>query len=607
MEPQNTHISSTNHEERPLPRLPDSELTRQDPLELQPSRPSTTLPLCFRASTRDINTSRTERDTVRPELYYRQSTSTIAPRFPVISVPARTSSQTSGASLNDHSNFMSNLDQIIDTYMPYNSNNVRQIADRQVSRSSGFISNDNMRSCYQNSQFTARLMPRSNSPGNDPSSSRLLLPTTSTITSPKNSDNEEMRTFATPRWQLDSEVNVCPICKSRFGFFLRKHHCRRCGRVVCDSCSPHRITIPFQYIVQPSPQGEASVTLIPRIRQTEIDNSLEYIGGGRQVRLCNPCVPDPNTTPARVVVDQNRRHGENLHNIFNQSAPTQTMEPSLSMISHSPRQPSSAVSSNPSTYSIQQSSARNRPQTSRIDDLSHRAAHTRRRDRGLRQGSLSSRSRSNTVGVYSHSNQYGNSSSLPSDTLIHQNSCPMSLSNHQGRSLPHPPSSTRPQISEADECWICHEELPSNSLEDFEELRTAHVSACVRHAIQLASGSRKVNDAYVPRGGNLSEQGAENITNYSGDLASMRANPQHNGLSAGFKLERERRTGVFPYKATEKDCIDDAECAICLEEFEIGIEMGRLECFCRFHLKCIRDWFKTQSGQCPIHQHGGGY
>ncbi len=68
-----------------------------------------------------------------------------------------------------------------------------------------------------------------------------------------------------------------------------------------------------------------------------------------------------------------------------------------------------------------------------------------------------------------------------------------------------------------------------------------------------------------------------------------------------------RRTGIFPYIATEKDCVDDAECTICLEEFEVGAEMARLECFCRFHLKCIREWFVTRPGQCPVHQHGAGY
>jgi hypothetical protein len=65
-----------------------------------------------------------------------------------------------------------------------------------------------------------------------------------------------------------------------------------------------------------------------------------------------------------------------------------------------------------------------------------------------------------------------------------------------------------------------------------------------------------------------------------------------------------RLSGLFPYKATEKDCVDEAECTICLEEFEVGVDMARLECFCRFHLHCIRGWFERHYGQCPVHHQG---
>lgn len=54
-----------------------------------------------------------------------------------------------------------------------------------------------------------------------------------------------------PRWEPDSTVSKCPVCETDFGLFFRKHHCRKCGRVVCGMCSPHRITIPREYIVQP--------------------------------------------------------------------------------------------------------------------------------------------------------------------------------------------------------------------------------------------------------------------------------------------------------------------------------------------------------------------
>ncbi len=51
--------------------------------------------------------------------------------------------------------------------------------------------------------------------------------------------------------------------------------------------------------------------------------------------------------------------------------------------------------------------------------------------------------------------------------------------------------------------------------------------------------------------------------------------------------QRRRVVGMIKYLATEKDCIGEAgepaECVICFEEFEQGVEMGRLECLCKFH------------------------
>jgi len=110
-----------------------------------------------------------------------------------------------------------------------------------------------------------------------------------------------------PRWQPDSEVTECPICGTVFKLWYRKHHCRKCGRVVCASCSPHRITIPRQYIVRPP--GSPSLSTSPPVpvprqvvdltRDDTISSSPinPALGGGEEVRLCNPCVPDPNPHP----------------------------------------------------------------------------------------------------------------------------------------------------------------------------------------------------------------------------------------------------------------------------------------------------------------------
>jgi hypothetical protein len=38
--------------------------------------------------------------------------------------------------------------------------------------------------------------------------------------------NRNTRDIILPRWQPDAEVTYCPICRTQFSFFVRKHHCR---------------------------------------------------------------------------------------------------------------------------------------------------------------------------------------------------------------------------------------------------------------------------------------------------------------------------------------------------------------------------------------------
>ncbi len=44
-----------------------------------------------------------------------------------------------------------------------------------------------------------------------------------------------------PVWVPDSSCKECMICNIKFTHFIRKHHCRQCGRVICSSCSPYRV------------------------------------------------------------------------------------------------------------------------------------------------------------------------------------------------------------------------------------------------------------------------------------------------------------------------------------------------------------------------------
>lgn len=45
-------------------------------------------------------------------------------------------------------------------------------------------------------------------------------------------------------WQQDSEVEKCPFCERDFSTTFRRHHCRNCGRIVCDDCSKQRLRLP---------------------------------------------------------------------------------------------------------------------------------------------------------------------------------------------------------------------------------------------------------------------------------------------------------------------------------------------------------------------------
>ncbi|KAG6065185.1 hypothetical protein E4U32_007669 [Claviceps aff. humidiphila group G2b] len=349
---------------------------------------------------------------------------------------------------------------------------------------------------------------------------------------------------APPRWQPDAEVTYCPICRAQFSFFIRKHHCRKCGRVVCAACSPHRIIIPHQYIVR-APGCE--IVAPPSPGYFESNN----LSGGERVRLCNPCVPDPNTAPPQspsssigpnlpshhrsrssLASLQGATHPSNRYGaVFTGMDDTDTML-RLSSRARSITLDPTAQSSVSTVTSAHHMSA---------PDADDREAFHRllRRFHEVRPVS-SSRARHASIGYDS------------------------SASSSRQRALPLPPPP--PHIAEEDECPVCHCELPARSLPDFETLRETHINACVQSHSTYGSPRRRHGEESAPA---------------------------------------PRRSGMHVYPATEKDCVDDAECTICLEEFVVGVPMARLECLCRFHRSCISAWFVNHPGRCPVHQHDG--
>ncbi len=180
----------------------------------------------------------------------------------------------------------------------------------------------------------------------------------------------------------------------------------------------------------------------------------------------------------------------------------------------------------------------------------------------------------------------------------------------------------RRQIPEEDECWVCHQELPSRDLPDWEEVRAAHVSLCLAEQMArlgTASTPSSSPPAAVQAPRHTPSPSQAGPSGSSATPAAVLNTPEarmaaREQAHAAVVFGRNRpspgaqRFGgtLFPYQASEKDCVQQAECSICFEEYEPGQDMARLQCFCRFHLHCIRDWYAKMPGKCPLHDHDRG-
>ncbi|KAJ5698098.1 hypothetical protein N7462_000103 [Penicillium macrosclerotiorum] len=345
-----------------------------------------------------------------------------------------------------------------------------------------------------------------------------------------------------PRWQPDSEVTSCPICGTIFSFWYRKHHCRKCGRVVCASCSPHRITIPRQFIVRPldsptpvlpgsssTPPSRSSVIDLtgddPDLFTSTINPAL---GGGEEVRLCNPCVPDPNPNPLGYGSPRALGH-RSTHSLSatmgqNWSAPSRGIS----------RLERRTVGDNdrPSFLrDIRQSTRRS--SFTQIPSSEEELAEEAERRTHRRDGYV----------IWARPPPEAGPSSQPWTQFE--------------PSMPIPSLS----ISERDICPICGRIFMPLSEHYPQSSREAHVRDCL-----------------------------------------ARRDTQHAGTQLPPPPPAAAR--MLEFAATEKDCLGDdsaTECMICMEEYKVGDKLARLECLCKFHKRCIVGWFERKM-ECPVHK-----
>lgn len=89
-------------------------------------------------------------------------------------------------------------------------------------------------------------------------------------------------------WEADSARDTCCCCDAPFELFTRRHHCRRCGRLTCATCSPNKQEMPlFNYFeavrVCKECYGERGPLLPPEERQRTASAKAEMTARDKSI------------------------------------------------------------------------------------------------------------------------------------------------------------------------------------------------------------------------------------------------------------------------------------------------------------------------------------
>lgn len=188
------------------------------------------------------------------------------------------------------------------------------------------------------------------------------------------------------------------------------------------------------------------------------------------------------------------------------------------------------------------------------------------------------------------------------------------------------------KLKETDYCPICTLPLPPPHPDTGNEsAREAHIQGCIRNhetASNPTSATASPADnrgalGSTPSGMNVAEflrqsgtgppkasgrmvvysAREEDTWDYSSDdrkEQSQTIELRHSG--ADTIIGAPSATTLVPPSSAKAKCRKKAECVICFEDFEVGEAIARLECLCRYHKSCIREWFDRKgNGDCPVH------
>ncbi|KAI5288076.1 hypothetical protein KEM54_005492 [Ascosphaera aggregata] len=507
--------------------------------------------------------------------------------------------------------------------------------------------------------------------------------------------------YVPPPWQPDSDVSACPICHHEFSFWYRKHHCRKCGRVVCANCSPHRITIPRQYIVRPPNQeadspgqitsgfpGSAHTSTGATLRRASVEQfpqsfdgqeaathtqeeagsapeslagfanhnhtlseqsastpdaffnyfTLSHrplsqssatgmsgnfasagnpaLGGGEEVRLCNPCVPDPNLEPPA-----DHLLGSRLYDISASTPHNTAHTRSLVDTAQAPagggceQSHLSASKDGGLVVDMQSSDATTRgfnlesQQPQRTETRRHQfSRHADNRHHDIQGGRSLPALASSTIPLRLTRGRHSRSGQ--SDITEPQAELNDRDGRHEAR-----PTRHRRRVPEEDICPVCSHPLPPVGPNGSEASREEHISACIENATASLTGATSTSTAIItdsispyPNALRVSPQTVNGPNPAPAPRTVVVTPPSPSSSRAGRhpSSKNPHLMRMLSFTATEKDCCitsdgQPQECTICMEEYSIGEKLARLECLCKFHKKCVVEWFERKP-ECPVHK-----
>lgn len=177
---------------------------------------------------------------------------------------------------------------------------------------------------------------------------------------------------------------------------------------------------------------------------------------------------------------------------------------------------------------------------------------------------------------------------------------------------PQAPPRTSSRVRTSELCPVCGDRLPPsttaienhidrciarrlNQVDSNTPASRPHPSENTPGSVSLPSPSRTTSQSIHPR-----------HTSEAATLGNPHV-PDRNapGSSTGSEVAPSRpflSSRMICFAATQIDTVgEDSECIICMEDFEEGMEMARLECLCKYHKKCIDGWFFKNPGRCPVH------